>query len=353
MEIQNKTNIKSYISYLQFSDFELKTEDNKDIYITGKISTSALDRVNDIVSNECLNDMIEQLKNNNIKLDIEHSLFSNQERENQDLDKDMKPIPAGRIIDAKKIKDGIWVKAILNKAMPGFDRLVENLKTKMIDAFSIAFIPVQDVKKSINKTKVRILKKINLLNVALTGNPCNPECRIDSVITKALSDLKKMEDLKNIKMEEEKIGAKNQTPAPKENINELSSEQSKKENNIVQKRLSEEDKQEIKAIFKEMLEEKRCKKEVKTLTESVDDIRNRVLEMQGLKSVKEDIVKNNELKELQELKSKINQINEYLNHAEYKARQEETLYEKELARELEKKAIKKEQPKKGWATIIG
>jgi len=75
--------MKSFIISNFHVDLESKSESEKQYFITGYISTTDLDRVNDIVTPNCLSDMLSQLKGKNIKLDIEHEVLKgNKVRKN-------------------------------------------------------------------------------------------------------------------------------------------------------------------------------------------------------------------------------------------------------------------------------
>jgi len=161
------------------------TKSGKNYYVTGYISTSDLDVQNDIVTPECLRDMVDQIASKNIKLDVEHEAFL----------QDSATVPIGRIIEAKLDKKGIWVKAELNAHHARFEEVWNSLKNKFLDAFSITFKPVQFVEKNVVgiAETVRMLYKVALLNVAITGNPAQENAKIMEVFTKSV----KMADIKS------------------------------------------------------------------------------------------------------------------------------------------------------------
>jgi HK97 family phage prohead protease len=172
----------------------------EDYYVTGYISTSDLDAVNDIVTKECLQDMVEQLKTRNIKLDVEHESYK----------QDTTIIPIGKIVDARLDEKGIWVKAVVNQHTSRFKEIWNSLKSGFIDAFSITFRAKQAIEKTIDDlgTTARLLYKVDLLNVALTGNPCNREAKIMEVFSKSLDSINedkmvKETDKEPVKDEEE------------------------------------------------------------------------------------------------------------------------------------------------------
>ncbi len=112
---------------------ELQTKDKngeKNYFIEGYISTPDLDSGNDIVTTECLDDMVVQLREGNIKIDIEHETWKK---------KDFADIPVGRIIDAVRDDYGIKVLVQLNKSHSRFKEIWGSLEDRMLDAFSIAY----------------------------------------------------------------------------------------------------------------------------------------------------------------------------------------------------------------------
>ena len=116
---------------------EMKTTESvntgeKNYYVEGYISTSELDQGNDIVTIECLKDMVEQLKSGNLKIDIEHETWKK---------KDFADIAVGRIIDAVLDDTRLKVVVMINKNHSRFKEVWGSLKDKFLDAFSIAFDP--------------------------------------------------------------------------------------------------------------------------------------------------------------------------------------------------------------------
>jgi len=197
--------MKNYSFYTNQVGYEIiETKGIKKYYVTGYISTKDIDISNDIVTQECLEDMLTQLKSKKIKLDVEHEAY----RDNPNI------IPVGKIIEAYLDEKGIWVKAEMNAASPKFSNVWESVKNGFLDAFSITFSPVKKVMKDIQGKTIRLLQQITLLNVALTGNPINPEACIGEVFMKSLNEVKlEMED--EIKITEAEVEAKAKLEAEK------------------------------------------------------------------------------------------------------------------------------------------
>jgi HK97 family phage prohead protease len=173
-----------------FSFQEIEGKSEKEFYISGYISTKAIDKFNDTITDECLNDMLVQIKSGSIKIDFEHETIHN---ENLDIN------PVARIIDAKLDHKGLWVKAMVNSAHKRFTEIKGSIVQGFLDAFSIAFKPLETATRYIQGKAIRVLNKVKLINVGITGTPVNDECRLDKVMVKALNEI----DLSDIEDEEE------------------------------------------------------------------------------------------------------------------------------------------------------
>jgi len=163
-----------------FNFQEVETKGDKEFYISGYISTKSLDKFNDLISDECLDDMIVQIKSGSIKIDYEHETIHEG-----NLDKN----PIARIVDAKRDHKGVWVKALLNQANTKFKEIWGSIKDGFLDSFSIAFKPLESSTRYIQGKAVRLLNKLKLINVGITGTPVNDECKLDKVVVKAIKDL--------------------------------------------------------------------------------------------------------------------------------------------------------------------
>lgn len=178
-------------SFMFLSDkLELKTE-GENFYVEGYISTSDLDQVNDIVTKACLLDMAEQMRNRVIKFDVEHESFKGKSNLDREINKTK--IPVAKTEDFIMDKKGIKVRAVLNKHSTRFDEVKGSIDDGFLDAFSIAYIPVKSVVEKRDGQEVRLLDKINLLNVAFTGNPVNTEAKMTNVFMKSLEFLQEKE----------------------------------------------------------------------------------------------------------------------------------------------------------------
>jgi len=276
------------------SPIELKQEKD-DFFVEGYISTSDLDLVNDIVTKECIMDMAEQMKSRVIKLDIEHESFRGNNEVEMEINKTI--IPAAKIDNFLIDQKGLKVRAVLNKHASRFKEVMGSIKDGFLDAFSIAFIPTKA--RMIEKAgqEVRMLDKINLLNVAFTGNPVNTHSTMTNVFAKSLEFLKEQDHIHESdnklnkqevkKMSEEEKKATEETSEseedkakkkPKEDEEDEDEEMEKKK--YAKKSDDSELKSEIESLKKEMMEVKAVLKKpvLKSTVEQQDKSENFVEE---------------------------------------------------------------------------
>ena len=207
---------KTYSFFTDNVGYEvIESKGEKKYYITGYISTKDKDLLNDIVTDEALDNMLNQLSMKNIKLDVEHEAWR---EENPTI------VPVGRIIESKRDERGIFVKAELNKANSRFKEVWNSIKEGFLDAFSIAYKTISSVHKKISGEKVRMLNNIELLNVAITGNPVNPEAKMINVFTKSLNDIQE-----ETNMVEDNIEKVEETTETTEEVEETPTEEATEE----------------------------------------------------------------------------------------------------------------------------
>jgi HK97 family phage prohead protease len=164
-----------------FCTNELKALDEE--YVEGYIATPDQDLYNDVVTPNCMLDMVRQINSGNIKCDWEHETLKSRNPI------DAAKIPEAKIVSAKMDDKGVFVKALLNKSSERYEKIKTMLKDGFLDAMSIAYKPVSFAFKTIdNGKKIRLLDKVVLLNIAFTGTPVNPAATITNVMLKSLKD---------------------------------------------------------------------------------------------------------------------------------------------------------------------
>lgn len=235
---------------------ELK-EEGQNFFVEGYISTSDLDLVNDIVTKSCLLDMAEQMKSRTIKLDIEHESFRGKSEVDLEINKTI--IPAAKIDDFVVDKKGLKVRAMLNKHIQRFEEIKGSIKEGFLDAFSIAYIPVKSIMENRNGQEIRRLEKLNLLNVAFTGNPVNTEAKMVNVFAKSLEFLEEQEKARSI--EERRTAGRNESLREAEAEDEEGNEDEKKKKKEKKDHIHESDKLNTREVKKMSEEEKTAMKE--------------------------------------------------------------------------------------------
>lgn len=213
--MSSKSNDKLFVFYsdkLNYSTSETKS--GKSYFVEGHIATGDLDLVGDIVTKGCMDDMTEQFDDRIIKLDFEHEAFRGKSQTEAEINKTRMPL--GKAIDRTRDTKGVMVKWQLNPTWKKFDEkgnvvmtfkdIWSNVEQGYYDAFSIAYIPTKTASSSVGGKDVRLLDRVNLMNVALTGNPINQSAKMTAVMAKSLEylnsknkDGENMEEIKELK----------------------------------------------------------------------------------------------------------------------------------------------------------
>ena len=206
--------IKNDQEFVFYSDkLNYKTIDGvkgKEYFVEGYISTGDLDLVNDVVTKSCMDSMLEQFDGRSIKLDFEHESFRGKSKLDAEANKTR--LPLGKAVDKSRDEKGVIVKWQMNPTWKKFDEkgnvtmtfkdIWSNVESEMLDAFSIAYVPTKTMNEDREGKSVRLLDDVNLLNVALTGNPINPMATMSAVMAKSLEFMKSKEgaDMENIEI---------------------------------------------------------------------------------------------------------------------------------------------------------
>jgi len=173
--------------------YELKgIGDKQELIVKGDISTTDPDMVNDIVSLKCLKSMMSQIGQRNIKIDLEHETLLGNTNEEKEISKTI--IPKGRIMEPVireintngKLSHALGIKAVFNRFNSRFEEIKNNVTNGFLDAFSIAFIPTQTKKVIREGKEFRMLDDLNLINVAVTGNPINTGSQMRDIVAKSV-----------------------------------------------------------------------------------------------------------------------------------------------------------------------
>jgi len=189
----------TFTTPLNLNIVNLKGEEH--LYVEGDISTNDIDFVNDIMTKNCQESMQRQILERNMKLDLEHEAFKGDSHEQKEINKTK--IPAGKIIDAtvKDLGKGRFatrVKCEINRFNPNYKSIKGNLVEKFLDAFSVAFLPTDISYEHREGKSIRMLNDCTLLNVAMTGNPCNTGAQMADVFMKSMDALEEYKKKKLI-----------------------------------------------------------------------------------------------------------------------------------------------------------
>ena len=221
----------------------LKGEEH--LFVEGDISTNDIDLVNDIMTKECQESMQRQMLERTFKLDLEHEAFRGPTHEAKEIAKTK--IPAGKIIDST-VKDlgqnrfSTSVKGEINRHNPNYKSIKGNLTEGYLDAFSVAFLPTDVTYDVKDGERIRMLNDVKLLNVALTGNPCNTKAQLSDIFMKSMDAV---EEYKRMKAEdpdiEQRLEVKSHSiPNGSEEKKTLQIKLNNKEKKMTEKNLKEE-----------------------------------------------------------------------------------------------------------------
>lgn len=189
----------TFTTPLNVNVVEIKGEEH--LFVEGDISTNDIDLVNDVMTENCQKSMQRQIMERNMKLDLEHEAFKGSTHEEKEISKTK--IPAGKIIDAtvKDLGNGRYstsIKGEINRHNPNYATTKGNLLEKYLDAFSVAFLATDVTYTQKEGKSVRLLNDVRLLNVALTGNPCNTSAQLSNIFTKSMDAVEDYKALKEL-----------------------------------------------------------------------------------------------------------------------------------------------------------
>lgn len=186
--------------------YEVKeTPSGKEYFVEGYSSTHDLDLVKDIVTTKGMDNLFGQFDSRNMKLDFEHESLRGKDQLESQLN--ITKTPLGKAVGTRRDATGVFNKWQLNPSWKKFDEkgnitktfreVWKEIKDGYLDAFSIAYIPTRTAKHTTKDgTEARLLDEMTLINVALTGNPCNPEAKMTTVFAKSLEFLRESEEKK-------------------------------------------------------------------------------------------------------------------------------------------------------------
>lgn len=194
----------------RFNLIEVKSDNGRDYYVEGFISTTDPDLYNDIVTEEAQVKILRQLLNQDITMDEDHDVWRDPET-GEPHSRPQNKIPAAKVVHAelRELEDGsvgTWVKVMLNKDYPIFDKLLNSIKNGFVHSFSIAYNVIKDTPKKIGDEIFRVISDLNVFNVGITGVPVNPNAKFQLAL-KSLN--KKMTENKELETKVESLTTEN------------------------------------------------------------------------------------------------------------------------------------------------
>ena len=280
-QLENQTD---YVFNTDKLTFSAGLKGDEQSYVTGYISTSGVDIYNDLVTPAGLKSMLRQIQESPICLDYEHEAWRD----------DNTILPVGRIVEAKVDDRGLWVKCMLNKNSPKYKALWGSIKDGFINSFSIAFKPIRTIEKMIGKAKVKLIEELELLNVALTGNPVNKDAVVTGHSMKSVM-LKAIEDTKDEKVLISKLLVTK--------FLEEKQMETKDEEKIVEEAAPEaEATPEVEAVVEEKVEETVEEPKAEAVVEETVEVKDMIAELKSLveKQAKDNAALKLDLKTLKE-----------------------------------------------------
>lgn len=168
---------------------EFKAEDGKYCF-KGYLSTFDIDLVNDLVTPECMKDMMMQInagldgKMRGIKGSKDHDVYWTG---------DQQRIPISKITSGKLDDKGLFIEGMFNTDHPEFKNIWNQVQNGFLDGLSIEYKAVDFGFKEVNGKKIRILNKVQLKGYGHTPRPANPYSTLTDFFVKSLV----IEEVKN------------------------------------------------------------------------------------------------------------------------------------------------------------
>jgi len=170
------------ISLVYPNSFEFKS-DNGNYFVEGILEVADyVDSVNDVVTEDCIRDMAKQIKGRTVSSTM--AIKGNEEHE-QHFSRNPTIVPKAKIVNAEIKSKNLFIRVQLNKHHTEFKNLWGSIENGFIDAFSMEFKPKDYALTNINGTNVRVLNKVQLGGVALTGKPACEACKITDFFVKS------------------------------------------------------------------------------------------------------------------------------------------------------------------------
>ena len=163
---------RTFIYASEFEPVEVITKGHKSYYLEGYFSTIDRDLSLETVTKSAQMDILDQVLNRTVTLDAEHEVFYDDK--GNPKYKPSSSIALGKVVYAEMRPQGVWGRVELNPHIERFNNIWKSALKGFVNAFSVAFIPLQAVKKKVNGIMESFVERLNLVNITITGNPMNP-----------------------------------------------------------------------------------------------------------------------------------------------------------------------------------
>lgn len=190
------------VYYTEIEPEIITLKSDKRYYVQGYISTIDKDLVNDVLTIEAQKDLHSQIqgvitKGGFITGDIEHMVFYDEKGNQLNFpkvrdDKGNLIIPELKFVQSELREKGVWVKAEVNKHLPNFKTIWKSIEDGFLNGFSVAVNALETVTKRVNNEMVNYISRLKLLNITMTGTPCNQ----NALMAPVLKSLINGEDMK-------------------------------------------------------------------------------------------------------------------------------------------------------------
>ena len=177
---------------------EFKAE-NGNYYFKGYLSTFDVDLVNDLVTPECMKDMLNQINAGlggfvrGMKGSPDHDVYWTG---------DTAKVPISKLTSGRLDAKGLFVEGMFNADHPDFKGFWSQVQNGFYDGLSIEYKPEDFTFKDMNGKKIRVLNKILLKGYGHTPRPANPHSTLTDCFVKSLE----IKDAEEMEMEGGMVG---------------------------------------------------------------------------------------------------------------------------------------------------
>lgn len=178
----NKENLETEAKAYYFTSEQFKAFNDE--FVEGAFAVGTPDTYNDILTEHCLDDMVEQLKSLPLTLDDNHESFKNVP-----VGQRVRQInPIAKFENPKRDGIRINVKAVLNQAHRRYEEIKSSIKNGFLHSFSFGYIATDFEYKSIDGVRHRVINALRLINGCFTGVPIQSDSMFRTVALKSLAD---------------------------------------------------------------------------------------------------------------------------------------------------------------------